>query len=114
MLGARYPDIDRWATIAGRYKGAKAEKAVPFPGRRPSIRVFNKQSPVDRIGSSLRSGRLAFRARLHRRNRRLVMRIDPRDLDQDAALLERRSRTYVVITGLLLPLFAFGFIWMTW
>ena len=37
MLGGRYPDIDRWATTAGRYEGAKAEKAVPFLGRRPSI-----------------------------------------------------------------------------
>jgi hypothetical protein len=64
--------------------------------------------------TSLRSRRLAFRARLHRRNRRLVMRIDPRHLDQEAALLERRSRTYVIITDLVLLLFAFGFIWLTW
>ena len=37
MLGRRYPNIDRWATTAGRYEGAKAVKAVPFPGRPPSI-----------------------------------------------------------------------------
>jgi hypothetical protein len=42
------------------------------------------------------------------------MRIDPRHLDQEAALLERRSRTYVIITDLVLLLFAFGFIWLTW
>jgi hypothetical protein len=37
--GGRHPDIDRWATITGRYEGANAEKAVPFPGRHPSILV---------------------------------------------------------------------------
>jgi hypothetical protein len=37
MSGGRYPDIGRWATITGRYEGAKAEKAVPFLWRRPSI-----------------------------------------------------------------------------
>jgi hypothetical protein len=31
MFGGAYPNIDRWATTAGRYEGAKAEKAVPFP-----------------------------------------------------------------------------------
>jgi hypothetical protein len=35
----RHPDIDRWVTVTGRYEGANAEKAVPFPGRHPSILV---------------------------------------------------------------------------
>jgi len=63
---------------------------------------------------SLRSRRLASRAKIHRRNRRLVMRIHPGDLDQEAALLERRSRAHVIAIGLVLLLFAFGFIWLTW
>jgi hypothetical protein len=42
------------------------------------------------------------------------MRVDPRHLDQEAALLERRSRAYVIITALVLVLFAFAFIWLTW
>jgi hypothetical protein len=25
LFGGRYPNIDRWAMTAGRYKGAKAE-----------------------------------------------------------------------------------------
>jgi hypothetical protein len=43
-----------------------------------------------------------------------IMRIDPHDLDLEAARLERRSRAYVIITGLMLLLFAFAFIWLTW
>ena len=46
MLGGRYPDIDRWATTAGRYEGAKAEKAVPFLGRRPSILTCDSRGYV--------------------------------------------------------------------
>jgi uncharacterized membrane protein len=42
------------------------------------------------------------------------MRIDPHHLDQEAARLERRSRAYVIITALVLLLFAFAFIWLTW
>jgi len=39
VLGGDIPTFDRWATITGRYEGANAEKAVPFPGRHPSILV---------------------------------------------------------------------------
>ena len=41
MFGGRYPSILRieWATNAGRYEGATAEKAVPFPSCRPSILI---------------------------------------------------------------------------
>ena len=35
-------NIDRWATITGRYEGAKAEKAVPFLCRRPSILILQR------------------------------------------------------------------------
>jgi hypothetical protein len=37
MFGGRYPNIDRWAMTAGRYEGAKAEKAVPSLRHGPSI-----------------------------------------------------------------------------
>jgi hypothetical protein len=43
-----------------------------------------------------------------------IMRIDSHHLDQEAARLERRSRAYVIITALVLLLFAFAFIWLTW
>jgi hypothetical protein len=42
------------------------------------------------------------------------VRTDPRDLAREATLLERRSRTYVLITGMMILLAAFGFIWLTW
>ena len=35
-------------------------------------------------------------------------------LAQDATLLERRSRTYVLITSMMILFAAFGFIWLTW
>ena len=40
--------------------------------------------------------------------------MDHRHLAQDATRLERRSRTYVIITFTLILLVAFGFIWLTW
>jgi hypothetical protein len=43
-----------------------------------------------------------------------MVRMDPRYLAQDATRLERRSRAYVVITGIVILLAAFGFIWLTW
>ena len=48
IFGGRYPNIDRWAMTAGRYEGAKAEEAVPFLWRRPSILAW-----VWRLGTSL-------------------------------------------------------------
>jgi hypothetical protein len=44
----------------------------------------------------------------------IMMRTDPRNLAHEATLLERRSRTYVLITGVLILFAAFGFIWLTW
>ena len=64
MLGGRYPDIDRWATTAGRYEGAKAEKAVPFLGRRPSILICDSRSfafGVERLYMALAGRRMADR-----------------------------------------------------
>jgi hypothetical protein len=43
-----------------------------------------------------------------------MVRIDPSYLAQEAALRERRSRTYLIITGTIIVLVAFGFIWLTW
>jgi hypothetical protein len=36
------PNIDRWATITGRYEGAQAEEAVPFLWRRPLILILQR------------------------------------------------------------------------
>ena len=44
----------------------------------------------------------------------IIVRTDPRNLAREATLLERRSRTYVLITGMMILLAAFGFIWLTW
>jgi hypothetical protein len=43
-----------------------------------------------------------------------TVRIDTRHLAEEATLLERRSRTYVLITGMTILFAAFGFIWLTW
>jgi hypothetical protein len=43
-----------------------------------------------------------------------MVRIDLRHLAQEAALRERRSRAYLIITSTLILLVAFGFIWLTW
>ena len=55
-IGTATPEYcDRWAARTGRCEGATAEKAVPFPGRCPSIRTV--------WFVSLRSTHLTGRAR---------------------------------------------------
>jgi hypothetical protein len=44
----------------------------------------------------------------------IMMRTDPRNFAHEARLLERRSRIYVLITGVMILFAAFGFIWLTW
>jgi hypothetical protein len=43
-----------------------------------------------------------------------MVRIDLSYLAQEAAQRERRSRAYLIITGTIIVLVAFGFIWLTW
>jgi hypothetical protein len=43
-----------------------------------------------------------------------MVRVDHRHLAKEAARRERRSWAYLIITGVIILLVAFGFIWLTW
>jgi hypothetical protein len=56
-----FPNIDRRTMTAGRYEGATAEEAVPFPKRRPLISLCQHVHTRDGHAPSFEEAKTQFK-----------------------------------------------------